>query len=361
METNEPQLKSNRKPELGTRVVAASDMRFGDGSFPVLAGPGAVESKGQIVAAASAISEAGGLVIRSATFLPPDVGGDFGALDGEGVLLLEHAAKNAGIASSTFVFDADQSETVASHVDILEIGPSRMGDVRLLEAVGGLDRPVIVHRGAEATIDEWLAAADTTARAGADVILCERGSQGHDPRTSGTLDISAVAVVQQLSDHPVVVNPAPIVGSLELIKPLALAARIAGADGLMVAVHPVPEAALFRTGGHLDPDGFAELMEALGIPSLRDEIDRIDRELLKLVARRLRNSVEIGLIKHSRNQPMHSPDREAELVEEVRTDAAAIGLDPDYMEAVMRVILDHSKAAQAAAAAGRRAEQSRNE
>lgn len=326
-------------------------MRFGDGSFPVLAGPGAVESVEQITEAAEAVSSAGGLVIRSATFLPPDVADGFVPMGREGVLLLEHAAKNAGIASSTFVFSAEEVEAAAGHIDILEIGPSRMSDGRLLEAVAAVDRPIIVHRGADATIDEWLAAADTVAAsAGTDVILCERGSQGHDPRTSGTLDISAVAVVQQLADHPVVVNPAPITGSLELIKPLALAARIAGADGLMVAVHPNPGTAAFRVGGHLDNEAFSELMEALGIPSLRDEIDRIDRELLKLVARRLRNSVEIGLIKDSRNQPMHSPDREAELIEEVRADAAGIGLDPDYMEAIMHVILDHSKAAQAAAA-----------
>jgi chorismate mutase len=240
--------------------------------------------------------------------------------------------------------------SAGAHVDVLEVGPSRMADSSLLAAVGSIEKPVIVHRGAEATIDDWLSAASTVANAGADVILCERGSQGHDPRTSGTLDISAVAVVQQLSDHPVVVNPAPIVGSLDLIKPLALAARIAGADGLMVAVHPDPASAQFRTGGHLDGDSFAELMEALGIPSLRDEIDRIDRELLKLVARRLRNSVEIGLIKDSRGEPMHSPEREAELIDEVRADASDAGLDPAYMEAIMRVVLDYSKTAQTQAA-----------
>ncbi len=355
MEAPDQQLKSTRKPDLGTRIVPAADMRFGDGSFPVLAGPGAVESREQIVAAALAISESGGLVIRSATFLPPDVAGDFAPLGLEGVLLLEHAATSAGIASSTFVFDAHEAITAAAHVDILEIGPSRMADDTLLRAVGEVAKPVIVHRGAESTIDEWLGAAAAVAGAGGDVILCERGSQGHDPRTSGTLDISAVAVVQHLADHPVLVNPAPIVGSLELIRPLALAARIAGADGLMVAVHPEPDRAQFRAGGHLDADGFAALMEALGIPSLRDEIDRIDRELLKLVARRLRNSVEIGLIKDSRGEPMHSPEREQELIDEVRADAVAAGLDPEYMDAVMRVILDYSKAAQSSAAEAARA------
>ena len=353
MVSHDAELKSTRKPELGTRVVAAADMRFGDGSFPVLAGPGAVESLEQIVASAAAVSDAGGLVIRSATFLPPDVAGAFVPLGREGLLLLEHAAKGAGIASSTFVFEASEVEVASIHVDVLEVGPSRMGDASLLAAVGNVGKPVVVHRGSEATIDDWLEAATVVANAGGDVILCERGSEGHDPRTTGTLDISAVAVVQHMADHPVVVNPAPIVGSLDLIKPLALAARGAGADGLMVAVHPKPDAAQFRAGGHLDPGSFADLMEALGIPSLRDEIDRIDRELLKLVARRLRNSVEIGLIKDTRDEPMHSPERETEVIDEVRTDATEAGLDPDYMEAIMRVILEHSKTAQLEAARAR--------
>jgi chorismate mutase-like protein len=178
------------------------------------------------------------------------------------------------------------------------------------------------------------------------VILCERGSEGFDPRTSGTVDISALAVVQRLSHLPVLVNPAPTVGSLELIGPLALAARVAGADGLMVAVHPEPESAVFRTGGHLEIDAFVSFMDSLGIPSLRDEIDRIDRELLKLIARRLKGSVDIGQLKALRGLPMESPSREAELIAEARSDAEAIGLDPDYIEDLMRVVLEHSKAAQ---------------
>jgi len=219
----------------------------------------------------------------------------------------------------------------------------------LLKAAGEAGAAVIVHRRAGATVDEWLAAARTVEAAGGRPILCERGSEGHDPRTSGTLDISAVAVVQGLTDLPVLVNPAPLVGSLELIAPLGLAARSAGADGLMVAVHPDPGSAQFRAGGHLDPDAFAAMMEALGIPSMRDEIDQIDRQLFELIARRLANSVEIGLMKADRGVQLHSPDREAELIDEVRRDASANGLAPDYAEELMRVILKHSKDAQAAA------------
>ncbi|MCB1247691.1 MAG: bifunctional 3-deoxy-7-phosphoheptulonate synthase/chorismate mutase type II [Acidimicrobiia bacterium] len=352
----DPQLKSQRKPDVGTLTVAAGVVRFGDGSFPVLAGPGAVESEPQIVGAARQIRDAGGLVIRSATYLPPDIAGSFSPLGREGVLLLEHAASAVGIAASTFVFEPSEVATVVSHTDLIEIGPSRMRSSDVLSEAGRTGTTVIVHRGSEATVDDWVAAATTVTNAGGRVVLCDRGSEGHDPRTSGTVDISAVAVVQRLTDLPVLVNPAPLAGSLDLIAPLALAARSAGADGLMVAVHPHPDAARFRLGGHLDPAAFAELMEALGIPSLRDEIDRIDREILNLVARRLANSVDIGLIKAERGVPLHAPDREEELVADARADARAIGLDPDYAEDIMRVILDHSKRAQAAAVETERTE-----
>ena len=347
----EPQLKSHRKPDLETTVVAAADVRFGDGAFPVLAGPAAVESEEQIMATASAVSDAGGLVLRSATFLPDDVAAGFSPLAEDGLWLLEHASRSTGLTTATFVFEPDEVAKAVEHVDILEIGPSRMMNDELLMAAGESGLPVIVHRGAEATVDEWLVAADHVSSRGTRVILCERGSEGFDPRTSGTVDISAVAVVQQMSQLPVVVNPAPTTGSLGLIGPLALAARVAGADGLMVAVHPDPQSAGFRTGGHVDFDAFASLMDSLGIPSLRDEIDRIDRELLKLIARRLRSSVEIGQLKASRGLSMESPSREAELIAEARADAEAIGLDPGYVEDVMRVVLEHSKAAQQRAAA----------
>ncbi|MEZ5175348.1 MAG: chorismate mutase [Acidimicrobiia bacterium] len=346
MSHDEPHLKSQRKPDIETEVVRAAEMRFGDGSFPVLAGPGAVESVDQIMTVARAVGEAGGAVVRSATFLPPELAGDFTPLGAEGLWLLEHASRGTGLATSTFAFTATEASLASNHVDLIEIGPSRMHDRNLLIAAGETTKPAIVHRAAGATVDEWLRSAETVTVAGGTVILCERGSEGHDPRTAGTIDISAVAVVQQLSNLPVLVNPAPLVGSLDLIAPLALAARIAGADGLMVAVHNQPDRAQFRAGGHLGLEAFAVLMDHLGIPSLRDDIDRIDRELLKLLARRLSNSVSIGIIKASKNLAMESLDREAELIAEARRDADEIGLDPDYVEDLMRVVLHHSKAAQ---------------
>jgi isochorismate pyruvate lyase len=139
------------------------------------------------------------------------------------------------------------------------------------------------------------------------------------------------------------------VGHPELVQPLALAARSAGADGLMVPLHPDPSDARAGNGSHLDPGRFAALMDALGIPSLRDEIDRIDRQVVRLLGRRLRSSIDIAKIKAARELAMRSPEREAELIAETRQDAEAVGMDPQYAEELMEVILRHSRAAQAEA------------
>jgi 3-deoxy-7-phosphoheptulonate synthase len=258
--------------------------------------------------------------------------------------MLEHAGRQADLAVATEVLQTEQVSSVAEHIDILEIGPDNMQNFVLLREVGKTERAVIVHRGAAATIDEWLLAAEYVLDAGNQrVVLCERGSRGFDPRTTDTIDISAVPAVQRLSHLPVVVDPT---GDSELLPPLALAARSAGADGLIVPMHPDPANARAGNGSHLDAAQFAALMETLGIPSLRDEIDRIDRQLVRLLAVRLNSSVEIARIKTDRGLEIFAPDREAELIAEVRDDAVVLDVDPDYAQELMEVVLRHSKAAQ---------------
>ena len=206
---------------------------------------------------------------------------------------------------------------------------------------------MILHRGPSATIDEWLMAAEYILAAGNDdVVLCERGSRGFDPRTTETLDISAVPIVQRLSHLPVIVDPDPSACDPDLLAPLALAARSVGADGLMLPVHHDPGNSQAGNGNQLDPSAFMELMERLGIPSLRDEIDRVDRELIKMLDRRLRSSVEIARIKAGKGLAIRSPQREAELLAEVRADAESLDMDPDYAQELMEVVLRHSRAAQ---------------
>ena len=153
-------------------------------------------------------------------------------------------------------------------------------------------------------------------------------------------------MVQRLSHLPVVIDPAPANGEADILAPLALAGRSVGADGLVVASHLEPSASLAGNGSQLDLDEFDRLMDQLGIPSLRDEIDRVDRELIKLVARRLHSSVEIAKIKQVKGLEMRSPDREAELIEEAVEDGAALGVSREYIEDLMTTVLEHSRAAQ---------------
>ncbi len=154
-----------------------------------------------------------------------------------------------------------------------------------------------------------------------------------------------------MSHLPVIIDPAPAAGGEAILKPLALAGRSVGADGLIVAVHPDPGGARAGNGAQLDLDAFARLMESLGIPALRDEIDRIDRELVRLVGLRLKSSLDIARIKATRGLAIRSPDREAELIAEARDDAVVEGVDPDYVEELMTLVLKHSRLAQAAALA----------
>ncbi len=347
MTSKEPTLKSHRRPDIETSVVAVRDVRFGDGSYPVIAGPVAVETEEQILTVAAAAAEAGASVLRAGTYRAETSPYSFRGLGEEGLWLLEHAGHELELPTATEVLEPSHAELLADHVDLLEVGPDNMQNFVLLRAAGATGKPVMLHRGPSATVDEWLMAAEyIMAEDNDQVILCERGSRSFDPRTSDTIDISAVPVVQRLSHLPVVIDPAPADGAPDILQPLALAGRSVGADGLIVAVHPDPPEALAGNGNQLDLASFGKLMEALGIPSLRDEIDRIDRQLIRLIGDRMRSSVDIARIKVQRGIPLRSPLREAELIEEAKEDAAGLGIDPQYIEDLMNVVLDYSRAAQ---------------
>jgi len=342
-----PVLKSHRRPDVATTVVAVGNVRFGDGSYPVIAGPAAVESEEQVMATALSLAESGASMFRAGTYRAEHSPYTFKGLGEEGLWLLEKAGFEAGLPTVTEVIEPGLVQQAADHADMLEIGPDNMQNFVLLRDAGKTNRPVLLHRGPSATIDEWLMSAEYILAEGNDqVVLCERGSRGFDPRTSDTIDISAVPVVQRMSHLPVVIDPAPASGGADLLAPLALAGRSVGADGLVVASHVDPSSSLAGNGSQLDLGEFARLMDVLGIPSLRDEIDRVDRELIKLIARRLHSSVEIAKIKHAKELPMRSPDRERELIAEAVADGASLGVGRDYVEALMNVVLDHSRSAQ---------------
>ncbi len=348
-----PVLKSHRRPDVETTVVAVDNVRFGDGSYPVIAGPTAVESEKQITQVAERATAAGASVLRAGTYRRESSPYEFAGLGEEGLWMLEKAGHDAGLPTMTEVQEPRQVEMVVDHVSMLEIGPDQMQNFVLLRAAGATHKPIVLHRGPSATIDEWLMSAEYILNENHDqVVLCERGSRGFDPRTTDTIDISAVPVVQRMSHLPVIIDPAPAQSGEDILTPLALAGRSVGADGLIVAVHPDPTAARAGNGSQLGLEGFAHLMERLGIPTLRDEIDRIDRDLIKLIAQRLHSSIEIARIKAARGLEMRSPDREAELIAEARQDATRLGVDPDYAEALMNLVLDHSRLAQSRAVGG---------
>ena len=345
--SEQPTLKSHRRPGIETTVVSVRAVKFGDGSYPVVAGPVAVESEDQILSAARIVAEGGGSILRAGTFLAGSSPYEYRGLGPDALWMLEHAGRETRMPVSTEVLEPDHVELAAAHVDVIEVGPDNMQNFVLLRAVGQTNRPIILHRAPAATIDEWLLAAEYVLDAGNDaLILCERGSRGFDPRTSDTLDITAIPTVQRMSHLPVIVDPSSAAGHPELIRPLALAARSAGADGLVVPFHPDPPNALAGNGSHLDPECFRTLMDALGIPSMRDEIDRIDRQVIRLLSKRLRNSVDIGRLKAQRDLAMRSPEREAELIAEMRQEAEEGSMDPDYAQELIEVVLRHSRAAQ---------------
>ncbi len=342
-----PVLKSHRRPDVETTVVAVGNVRFGDGSYPVIAGPAAVETEEQVLKTAMSLAESGASMLRAGTYRAEQSPYTFKGLGQEGLWHLEKAGFESGLPTITEVIEPGHVGLAADHADMLEIGPDNMQNFVLLRDAGKTMKPIMIHRGPSATVDEWLMAAEyVMAEGNNNVVLCERGSRGFDPRTSDTIDISAVPVVQRMSHLPVVIDPAPANGDADILAPLALAGRSVGADGLVVAAHLDPGSSLAGNGSQLDLGEFARLMDQLGIPSLRDEIDRVDRELIKLVARRLHSSVEIAKIKAVKGLEMRSPEREKELIEEAVQDGADLGVARDYIEALMTTVLDHSRAAQ---------------
>ena len=240
--------------------------------------------------------------------------------------------------------EPDDVGIVAEHVDMVQVGASNMQNFVLLRAVGQTERPVLLKRGPSATIDEWLLAAEYILNEGnMNVVLGEQGIRTFDTRTTSTLDISSVPVVKQLSHLPVIIDPSHASGASAIVAPLALAGRAAGADGLMVEVHPSPEDALTDGPHQLDRDEYLALMHALGIVRLRADIDLVDREIVRLLARRVKRAVEIARIKVEEDIPLRSPDREVDLLADVREEAERLGLDAKVVHRLFEEILDYSR------------------
>ncbi len=247
------------KPE-GT-MVQVGNLRIGGGYFGIMAGPCAVESETQLIEVAEGLKKSGAGGLRGGAFKPRTSPYSFQGLEEEGLELLALAREKSGLPVITELMNLPELDLVAKYADIIQIGARNMQNFGLLRAVGRQSKPVLLKRGLSATIEEWLMAAEyIMAEGNTQVILCERGIRTFETATRNTLDLSAVPLIKSLSHLPIVVDPSHGTGKRKLVLPMAKAAVVAGADGLLVEVHPDPANAWSDGEQSLNLPEFQELI-----------------------------------------------------------------------------------------------------
>ena len=257
------QVSREWRPE-NTVVTIAPGVAFGGDTAPVVAGPCSVESEKQIVAAAEAVRDAGASALRGGAFKPRSSPYSFQGLGKEGLKLLALAKRETGMPVVTEAMDDEGAHLVAEVADCIQIGARNMQNYSLLKTVGRIGKPVLLKRGMAATIHDLLLSAEyVLAEGNANVILCERGVRSFDTATRNMLDLSAIPTVHQLSHLPIVADPSHGTGMRDKVGPMARAALAAGADGLLIEVHPEPDRALSDGAQSLYPDQFVALMDEL--------------------------------------------------------------------------------------------------
>ena len=245
-------------------IIEVGGVQIGGGTSVVMAGPCAVESRSQLMETAEIIKAGGAQFLRGGAYKPRTSPYAFQGLEEEGLKYLAEAREKTGLGIVTEVTVVEAVETVAQYADILQIGARNMQNFGLLKAVGRAKRPVMLKRGLAATIDEWLNAAEYIMNEGnPNVILCERGIRTYETYTRNTFDISAIAAIKHLSHLPIIADPSHGTGKWRMIKPMSLAAIAAGADGLIIEVHPTPARALSDGPQSLTPENYRDLMESV--------------------------------------------------------------------------------------------------
>jgi 3-deoxy-7-phosphoheptulonate synthase len=245
-------------------VIWVRGIPIGPWTTTLIAGPCAVESPEQTLAAARMAQAAGATLMRGGAYKPRTSPYAFQGLGERGLRILAEVREETKMPVITEVIDARDVDTVAAYADMLQIGTRNMQNFALLQAAGSCGLPVMLKRGMSSTIEEWLMAAEYIAQRGnLDIVLCERGIRTFEPATRNTLDISAVPVVQRLSHLPVIVDPSHSGGRRDLVLPLIRAAIAVGADGVIVDVHPHPETALCDGAQALSHDDIPELASAV--------------------------------------------------------------------------------------------------
>ncbi len=245
-------------------LVRVKDTVIGGPHIAVMAGPCAVESEEQVEETAAAVAAAGATILRGGAFKPRTSPYTFQGLGEEGMKILRRVADRHGLAVVSEVLDTQHVAIAERWVDILQIGARNMQNFALLREVGKTRRPVLLKRGMAGTIEEWLMAAEYVLAGGNhQVLLCERGIRTFETAMRNTLDLSCVPLLHQLTHLPVIVDPSHAVGVRDKVPPMALAAVAAGADGLLIEVHPHPEKALSDGAQSLDPAMFVDLMRRM--------------------------------------------------------------------------------------------------
>ncbi|GIV92127.1 MAG: 3-deoxy-7-phosphoheptulonate synthase [Chloroflexus sp.] len=251
----------SREVKPSDTVVTVGDVKVGGGHLAIIAGPCSVESEEQIMATARAVREAGANMLRGGAFKPRSSPYSFRGLGEVGLQLLAQARAETGLPIVTEVMTPADVDLVARYADVLQIGARNMQNYQLLEEVGRTGMPVLLKRGLSATIEEWLLSAEyIIAQGNPNVILCERGIRTFETATRNTLDLNAVAVARKRSHLPVIVDPSHGTGKWYLVPPLTLAAIAAGADGVIIEVHPDPDRAKSDGGQSLNPENFMGLV-----------------------------------------------------------------------------------------------------
>jgi len=245
-------------------VINLGEVKIGGPELTVMAGPCAVEDQDQLMSAAWAVKEAGAKIMRAGAFKPRTSPYSFQGLEQKGLEFLNEVRSKTGLLIITEVMDQFTVKDVAECADILQVGARNMQNYYLLRELGKIRKPVLLKRGLSATIEEWLMAAEYILSGGNyQVILCERGIRTFEPYTRNTLDLSAVPLAKQLSHLPVIVDPSHGTGISGLVPAMSKAALAAGADGLMIEVHPNPQEALSDGPQSLTPEQFRELYKDL--------------------------------------------------------------------------------------------------
>lgn len=254
----------SRENHAGTSTVVVGGVPIGPGAVTLIAGPCAVETAEQTLAAARLAKSAGAVLLRGGAYKPRTSPYAFQGLGRAGLRILAEVSAEVGLPAVTEVVDAADVDDVAEHAAMLQIGARNMQNFTLLQAVGSAGRPVLLKRGLTATYEEWLMAAEYVAQRGnLDIVLCERGIRTYETATRNTLDVAAVPMIRAMSHLPIIVDPSHAAGRRDLVVPLARAGLAAGADGLIVDVHADPGKALVDGAQALSGAALEELAHAV--------------------------------------------------------------------------------------------------